>query len=417
MKYDCAAMRVRWVIISLLFFATTINYLDRAILGVILPEIRERFHFGLQAYGAIQMMFQIAYGVGSLIGGKLLDRYGTRIGYGIAAALWSVAATLNAFAGSALQFGLFRTLLGLGEAANFPAVNKAGAEWLSPHERTTGIGIVNSGTNVANIIGPPIFILIALKLGWQWCFAIMGGLGFLWLPFWLKFYGLPHHESSPAELRSQLSIREVLKYKQAWGYAWAKFFTDPVWWFYLFWLPTYLTDVRHFTPAQRGTALTVVYAISGIGAVAGGVATGFLIKRGWAVGKARKATMLFCAIVMPLCGLGVVAPSARLAVVLFGLATAAHQAWMTNLFTAPADVFPARAVGSTNGFGVSIGAFGGALFSGLIPGTVIPLVGYVPVLLTMSCFYLIAWLIVHGLMGNLEMITLPQGERQPAPVA
>lgn len=417
MKYDCAAMRVRWVIVSLLFFATTINYLDRAILGVILPEIRSRFHFGLQVYGAIQMMFQIAYGVGSLIGGKLLDRYGTRIGYGIAAALWSVAATLNAFAGSALQFGVFRTLLGLGEAANFPACNKAGAEWLSPHERTTGMGIVNSGTNVANIFGPPLFILIALKLGWQWCFAIMGGLGFVWLPLWLKFYGLPQREGLRAEPVSQLSIREVLKYRQAWGYAGAKFLTDPVWWFYLFWLPTYLTEVRHFTPAQRGTALTVVYAISGVGAVVGGVATGFLIKRGWAVGKARKGTMLFCAAVMPLCGLGVVVPSARLAVLLFGLATAAHQAWMTNLFTAPADVFPAQAVGSTNGFGVSIGAFGGALFSGLIPGMVIPVVGYVPVLLAMSCFYLIAWLIVHGLMGNLEMITLPQGERRSVPLA
>jgi MFS transporter, ACS family, hexuronate transporter len=410
-------MRSRWVIVSLLFFATTINYLDRAVLGVILPEIRERFHFGLQAYGTIQMMFQIAYGVGSLIGGKLLDRYGTRIGYGIAAALWSVAAALNAFAGSAFQFGMFRTLLGLGEAANFPACNKAGAEWFSPHERTTAMGLVNAGTNVANIIGPPIFILIALKLGWRWCFAIMGGLGFIWLPFWFKLGRVPQLAGAAAEPASKLSIREVLKYRQAWGYAWAKFLTDPVWWFYLFWLPTYLTEVRHFNPAQRGAALTVVYAISGVGAVAGGVAASFLMKRGWSVGKARKSTMLFCAAIMPFCGLGVVIPNVRVAVVLFGLATAAHQAWMTNLFTAPADVFPAQAVGSANGFGVSIGAFGGALFSGVIPGAVIPLVGYVPVLLTMSCFYLIAWLIVHGMMGNLEMITLPEGVPQSARVA
>ncbi len=401
-------MRLRWVIVSLLFFATTINYLDRAILGVILPEIRDRFHFGLEAYGTIQMAFQIAYGVGSLFGGRLLDRLGTRIGYGIAAALWSAAATLNAFAGSALQFGIFRSVLGFGEAANFPACNKASAEWFPAHERTTAMGIISSGTNVANIIGPPIFILIAVKLGWQWCFAIMGALGFIWLPFWWRFYRLPPHEGAVAQPARKLSIKEVMKYKQAWGYAWAKFFTDPVWWFYLFWLPTYLTDVRHLAPAQRGTALTVVYAISGVGAVAGGVATGFLIKHGWAVGKARKRIMLICAVVMPLCGLGVVVPGIRLAIILFGLATAAHQAWMSNLFTAPADVFPAQAVGSTNGFGVSIGAFGGALFSALIPGTVIPIVGYVPVLLTMSCFYVIAWLIVHRLMGNLEMITLPQ---------
>jgi MFS transporter, ACS family, hexuronate transporter len=228
MEYDRAAMRIRWVILSLLFFATTINYLDRAILGVILPEIRTRFHFGLQAYGTIQMAFQIAYGVGSLIGGRLLDRYRTRIGYAISAALWCLAATLNAFAGSAFQFGLFRAALGLGESANFPACNKAVAEWFPPRERATAMGIVNAGTNVANIIGPPLFILIALKLGWQSCFAIMGGFGFLWLPVWWRFYQLPRQESAIAQPASKLSIKEVLKYKQAWGYGWAKFFTDPV---------------------------------------------------------------------------------------------------------------------------------------------------------------------------------------------
>lgn len=410
-------MRLRWVILSLLFFATTINYLDRAILGVILPEIRGRFHFGLQAYGTIQMGFQLAYAVGSLIGGRILDRFGTRIGYGISAALWSVAATLNAFAASALQFGMFRTTLGLGEAANFPACNKAIAEWFPPPERATAMGIVNAGTNVANIIGPPVVILIAVKLGWQYCFLIMGGLGFLWLPLWWQFDHVPSAEGAQAPPVFKLSIKQVLKFRQTWGYGWAKFFTDPVWWFYLFWLPTYLTDVRHFTPAQRATALTVVYAISGVGAVAGGLAAGFLMKRGWAVGKARKRTMLFCAGIMPACGLSVLVSNPWLAVLLFGLATAAHQAWMTNLFTTPSDVFPAEAVGSTNGFGASLGGFGGALFSGLIPGHVIPIVGYVPVLLTMSCFYLVAWLIVHRLMGNLEPVTLPQAVREPVPLA
>jgi MFS transporter, ACS family, aldohexuronate transporter len=417
LEYDNGQMRMRWVVVGLLFFATTINYLDRAILGVILPEIRDKFHFGLQAYGLIQMVFQIAYAVGSLYGGKLLDRYGTRIGYGIAVTVWSFAATLNAFAGSALQFGIYRTALGLGESANFPACTKAMAEWLPSDDRATGMGIINSGTNLANIFGPPLFIVIALKFGWQVCFAIMGGLGFLWLPLWFLTYRRPKPAGASSTPILKLPIRAVMKYKQAWGYGLAKFLTDPVWWFYLFWLPTYLTDVRHFTPSQRGTALTVVYAISGIGAVAGGVVAGALIKRGWTVGKARKATMLFCAIVMPVCGLGVVVPGARLAVLLFGLATAAHQAWMTNLFITPADVFPAQAVGSTNGFGVCLGGFGGALFSGVIPGMVIPHVGYVPVLLSMSCFYIFAWLIVHRLMGNLEMVTLHESGPQPAPLA
>ena len=417
MEYDGAAMRIRWFIVSLLFFATTINYLDRAILGVILPEIRQRFHFGLQAYGNIQMAFQLAYAVGSLFTGPLLDRLGTRIGYSIAAAFWSLSATLNAIAASAPGFGLFRAALGLGESANFPACNKTIAEWFPPHERASAMGFVNAGTNAANIIGPPIFVVIALKFGWQWCFAIMGGLGFLWLPVWWRMDHVPKSDGAAAPPAGKLSIKQVLKFKQVWGFGWAKFFTDPVWWFYLFWLPTYLTDVRHFTPGQRATALTVVYAISGAGAIAGGLVAGFLMKRGWALGRARKRTMLFCAVIMPVCGLSVLVPSAWLAVLLFGLATAGHQAWMTNLFTTPSDVFPPQAVGSTNGFGASIGAFGGALFSALIPGHVIPIIGYVPVLLTMSCFYLIAWLIVHWLMGDLEPVMLPQASPESVSVA
>jgi ACS family hexuronate transporter-like MFS transporter len=413
------ASGMRWTVLSLLFVATTINYLDRGILGVILPEIRQRFNFGLEVYGTIQFVFQIAYGVGSLICGKLLDRYGTRIGYGIAAAVWSAAAVLNAFAGSAMQFGLYRTALGLGESANFPACNKAAAEWFPPRQRATAMGVVNFGTNFAQIIGPPIFIWIALQFGWQACFAIMGVLGFLWLPVWLMVYRLPkpkqsgHGRSAVAQVQegSKLSIRAVLKYKQAWGYGLAKFLTDGPWWFYLFWLPTYLNDVRHFTPGERGSALSFVYAVSGVGAVAGGVFSSYLMKRGWQVGKARKTVMLLCAILMPLGGLGVAAPSARLAVLLFAFATFAHQAWMTNLFTTPADVFPRQAVGSANGFGVALGAWGGALFSALIPGYVIPIVGYLPVLMTMSCFYLIAWVIVHKLMGNLEMVKLEEVTR------
>jgi ACS family hexuronate transporter-like MFS transporter len=403
---------MRWLVLTLLFAATTINYLDRGILGVILPEIRKQLTITTEAYGVIVFVFQIAYGIGSLVGGKLLDRYGTRIGYAAAAALWSAAAAFNALAGSALQFGIFRTLLGFGEAPNFPAVNKAGAEWFRPDQRAMAMGVVNFGTNLAQIIGPPVFIAVALTLGWRACFFIMGLLGFVWVPLWLFLYRLPtQSEATAASLpvagaSHRLSIKEVLGYRQAWGYAIAKFLTDPVWWLYLVWLPTYLNDVRHFTPRDRGAALTLVYAISGIGAVAGGAISSFLIARGWSVGWARKATMAVCAILMPLGGLGVLVGDSRIAVLLFGVATAAHQAWMTNLFTTPADVFPAVAVGGTNGFGVSLGALGGALFSGLLPGYLIPQLGYVPVFLSMHLFYLAAWWVVHRLMGNLEPIAL-----------
>ncbi|HEY1464460.1 MAG TPA: MFS transporter [Terriglobales bacterium] len=390
---------------GLLFFATTINYLDRAVLGVLLPEIRKDFHFTLETYGNIQMLFQIAYAAGSIFGGKLLDSMGTKKGFGIAAVIWSLAATLNAWARNAIQFGALRALLGLGESPNFPACNKAIAEWFKPGERAMAMGVVNFAPNLANIVGPPIFIWIAIMFGWQMCFLMMGALGLIWLPLWYLYCRLPQ-QTSQISKTSKVSLSIVLKHKQAWGYAWAKFLTDPVWWFYLFWLPTYLSDVRHFTPSQRGTTLTIIYSISGIGALAGGACSSFLIKRGWQLGKARKTTMLMCVLVIPACTLGVVVKNSALAIVLFGLATAAHQAWMTNLFTTPSDVFPHQAVGTANGFGVSMGAIGGAIFSAFIPGHLIPIVGYVPVLMTMSFFYVIAWWLVHKTMGNLEMVSL-----------
>ena len=409
-------MRMRWVIVSLLFFATTINYLDRAILGVILPEIRDNFHFGLPAYGTIQMAFQLAYAGGSLLGGKLLDRYGTRVGYGLAVVVWSLAATLNAFAGSALQFGLFRTVLGLGESANFPACSKATAEWFPPDERATSMGIVNAGTNIANIIGPPLFILIASEARMADLFRNHGRA---WISLAAHLAAdLPAAEDSGRACRANFETLDqgCAEVQAGVGLRLGNFLTDPIWWFYLFWLPTYLTDVRHFTPSERGTALTIVYSISGLGALAGGVVSSALIKHGWTVGKSRKMTLLFCAVIMPACSLGVV-------VQIYGSRWCC-LAWprrltrpMTNLFTTPADVFPSQAVGSANGFGVCVGGLGGALFSGIIPGLVIPHIGYVPVLLGMSCFYVPAWFIVHRLMGNLEMVTLREDVPGPAPLA
>ncbi len=337
-----AKSRMRWVIVGLLFFATAINYLDRAILGVILPEIRGKFHFGLPIYGAIQFVFQLAYAGGSLLGGKLLDRYGTRVGYGIAAAVWSLAATLNAFAGSVFQFGLFRTILGFGESANFPACSKAAAEWFPPDERATAMGIVNAGTNLANIFGPPLFILIALTLGWQACFAIMGGLGFLWLPFWFLAYRLPDQSGRATAQGAKLSISEVMKYKQAWGYGFLGETTYRSCLLVLFIPVADIPDRRApiYAGAARHGADDCIRNFSG-GRVAGrGVVSSFLDEaRLDGKVKARKMTLLFCAIVMPACALGVVVQNARLAVLLFGLATAAHQAWMTNLFIMPADVF------------------------------------------------------------------------------
>ena len=219
---------MRWLILSLLLVATTINYLDRAILAVLQPQIRMQIHFGEKAYGYVTSGFQIAYAVGSIVGGWLLDKYGTRIGYGMAATLWSVAASLNAFAANALHFGLLRGMLGLGESANFPACNKAAAELFPPSQRATVMGVVNFGTNFAQIIGPPLFIWINLKLGWRACFAIIGGIGFLWLPAWFLGYRPPAQSvDSNRATEAKLSMRAVLRYRQTWGYALAKFYDRP----------------------------------------------------------------------------------------------------------------------------------------------------------------------------------------------
>jgi MFS transporter, ACS family, hexuronate transporter len=404
---------MRWYILSLLFVASTINYLDRAILAVLLPEIRSQIDISAGTYGVITFWFQISYALGSLIGGRLLDKYGTRIGFGVAAVLWSLAATLNAFAANAVQFGMLRAMLGLGESANFPACNKAAAELFPPSLRATVMGVVHFGANLANIIGPPLFIWIALSMSWQTCFAIVGGIGFLWVPAWLLAYRLPLQQNDQRQEIARLSMKQVIRYRQAWGYAWAKFLTDPVWWFYLFWIPIYLNDVRHFTAPERATALTVIYTISSAGALLGGAASSYLIKGGWNVGKARKTVMLLCACIIPAAAMGVFAERAAVTVVFFGISLAAHAAWMTNVFTTTADVFPKQAVGVANGFGNCVGGLGGALLSGLIPGYVIPLVGYIPVLLTMSCFYIVAWLLVHRLMGNLEPIQLELDKSTP----
>jgi MFS transporter, ACS family, hexuronate transporter len=381
----------RWWIVGLLFLATTINYLDRGILGVLLPEIQKELQFTQAQYGQITFWFQFAYGIGALLGGKLLDAYGTRIGYGLAATFWSIAGALTAFASSATHFGILRMALGLAEAPNFPACNKAVAEWFPPAKTALAMGLINFGTNFASIIGPPLFVWIAAGWGWPACFAIMGALGFLWLPLWLWLTP----KVAPTLPTSRLSFKAVLAKRAAWGYIWGKFLTDPVWWFYLFWLPTYLTDQRGMSATERAFTLSLIYAISGVGSLLGGAMSGYLIGRGAAVFEGRQRTMLACAILMPLSALGMVVESTPLAIALFGLGTAAHQAWSVNLLTTPADIFPKETVASANAVGVFAGAMGGALFSGLIPGYLLAPLGYAPILIAMSCFYLVAWYVLR----------------------
>lgn len=394
---------MRWWIIALLFTATTINYLDRGILGVLLPEIQKELNFSQAAYGEITFWFQFAYGIGALFGARLLNAYGTRVGFGLAAGFWSLAGMLTALATTPFHFGALRLALGLGESPNFPAINKALAEWFPASQKAMAMGFVNFGVNFASVIGPPLFIWIASAWSWQACFLIMGALGFLWLPLWLLT--TPKSAPSvPSRDHKRADFRSMLRHNKTWGYIWGKFLTDPVWWFYLFWLPTYLSAERGLTPTERGYTLSIIYAVSGVGGLAGGAASSYLMKRGWPVGKARKTVMLLCAAIMPFSAFGMVVEDTTMAIALFALAMAAHQAWSTTLLTTPSDVFPKETAATANACGVFSGSMAGALFSGLIPGYLLGPIGYAPILITMSCFYLVAWLVFHKCMGDFEVV-------------
>ena len=393
----------RWWILWLLFFATTINYLDRIVFSVLVPIIRNDLHLDDRAYGWVTGAFQIAYTLGFVFAGRLIDRFGTRIGYGAATLFWSIAAGLHAVARTPFDLGFWRAMLGLGESGNFPAAIKAVAEWFPPQERAFATGIFNAGTTVASIIGPPALVWMSSIYGWRSAFVFTAALGALWLVMWWPTYKSPAIDrTQPPE--PQVGWGEAFRHRETWGFALGKFFSDPVWWFYLFWLPLYLYDVRKFDMKQVSWVLPVMYSMSAVGSVAGGWMSGMLLRQGWAPGRARKTAMALCAGLMPVAALGVVVPSPTLAVFLFGLALAGHQGWSANLYTTTSDVFPKNAVASVIGIGGAAGGVAGVLFSAVIPGYVIPVIGDRPVFLGMGFFYVIAWIAVHHFMGDLTRI-------------
>jgi len=413
--------RVRWWILALVFFATTINYLDRIVFSILIPVIREELHLTDRDYGFVNGAFQIAYTIGFLLMGRFVDRVGSRIGYSVSIAWWSLAAALHAFAGSALSLGFWRGMLGLGEAGNFPTAIKTVAEWFPKKDRALATGIFNAGTNVASMIGPPIFVHMSQAFGWRACFLITGATGFVWLVVWLLSHRDPerHPGVNRAELDYILSDRtadeagggqpkigmvEALEHRETWGFAVAKFLTDPVWWFYLYWLPPYLYDVRKFKLTEIGWALPVVYLMADVGSVGGGWISGWLMRKGWPNGKARKAAMLICASCMPVAAMAALVESPVAAIALISLATAAHQGLSANLYTTISDVFPKAAVASVIGVGGCAGGIGGFLFSSILPGLIVEHVGYKPIILTMGSFHLTGVYLLHRLMGEMRPI-------------
>jgi len=392
---------MRWWILFLLFLATLINYMDRTIFAVLIPVIRTDLHIDERSYSWLTGAFLATYTIGYLIMGRVVDRMGTKKGFATAAGVWSIAAGLHATAASAFQLAGFRGLLGFSEAGNFPAAIKAVAEWFPQEQRAFATGLFNSGSNLASVVGPPVFVALEHAFGWRMCFVLTASLGLVWLLLWAVSYRTPANVVEEEKV-VRVSYREALRHKETWGFVAGKFLTDPVWWFYLFWLPLYLHDVRHMSDTAYANALSFIYFMACFGSLGGGYLSGFLMKRGWEKGKARKTAMLICAIAMPVAALGVVVPNLTLAIGLFSIATSAHQGFSANLYTTTSDVFPKSALGSVNGIGGCMGGLGGVIAVAIVPGYLIKIVGYVPLFLVMSSFYLIALFILHKLMGDLK---------------
>ena len=403
----------RWSICALLFFATTINYIDRQVLGILAPDLQRSIGWSEIEYGNIVTAFQAAYAIGLLVTGRLLDRMGTRLGFALAITLWSVAAMFHAAARSALGFGIARFALGLGEAANFPASIKTVAEWFPKKERAFATGIFNAGTNVGAVVAPAVVPFIALTWGWQWAFIMTGAIGFLWLGIWWVLYRPPESHprlakaefnyirGDPAEAVTPVPWLKLIGYRQTWAFALGKFMTDPIWWFYLYWLGKFLNEKHGLSLSKLGPPLIAIYLIADVGSVGGGWLSSFLIKSGWSINAARKSTMLACALcVMPIVFATQVA-SLWAAVGLIGLAAAAHQGWSANIFTLASDMFPRRAVGSVVGIGGFGGAVGGMLIATAV-GHLLQWTGsYVPVFLLAGAAYLLALLVIQVLAPRL----------------
>lgn len=406
----------RWTVCALLFVVTTVNYIDRQVLSILAPTLQRELHWSETAYGDVVSWFTALYALGFLVVGRWLDRVGVRRGFAVAVVAWSVAAIGHALARTTAGFSAARALLGLGESANFPGAIKSVAEWFPDKERALATGIFNAGTSVGTIVAAYVVPLIALTYGWRWTFIATGCLGFLWLALWLALYRAPeaHPRLSAAELAyiragrpapvtERISWLPLLGRRQTWAVFVGKFMTDPVWWFYLFWLPKFLDTRYGIKLSQLALPLVVVYVVAGAGSVTGGWLSGGLMKRGWSVNRARKAALLCMALAIVPTALAPRAGNLWVAVALVSLATAAHQGWSANIYTLASDMFPRAAVASVIGIGGFAGALSGYLFQ-KATGRILDYNGgnYAPIFVVCGLAYVTAWIIIHFLAPRLE---------------
>jgi ACS family hexuronate transporter-like MFS transporter len=418
----------RWTICALLFFATTINYIDRQILSLIKPILDEELGWTNEEFGIVNSAFQGAYGIGMVMFGWFVDRFGTKIGYAVSIAAWSVAAIAHSLVFSVRGFMNARIALGLGEGGNFPSAIKSTALWFPKRERALATSIFNSGTNVGAIIAPAVVPWIALTWGWQMAFVAAGIAGFIWLLFWYPLYNVPEKikrlnqaerdhinsdvEDRESEKAAKVSWYKLLGYRQTWSFIIAKFMTDPIWWFFLIWLPDYFKKTRGLDIKDSWVHLVTIYTIITVLSIMGGWLTGYLNKSGWTVTRARKTGMfIFSLCVLPVFAVTSVGDWA--AVLLIALAGAAHQAWSANLFTTVSDMFPKFAVASVIGIGRLAGALGGMYFPiycgkmldrFTLEGNVTA--GYAILFSICAFAYVITFVIHHLLAPKLEQVKL-----------
>ena len=423
--------KYRWTICSLIFFATTINYIDRSVISFLKSTFTQELGWTDGDYADVEITFKVFYALGLLGAGGLIDKLGTKIGYGLSTFLWSLAGIATAMVNTVLGFQIVRGALGLTEAGNFPSAIKTVAEWFPKKERALATGIFNSGANIGAIVTPLTVPFIVTQWGWQWAFILTGLLGFVWLIFWFILYEVPrkHKKLSEAELnyiesdndeqkgtvgddtQAKMSWFKLLTFKQTWAFAIGKLLTDPIWWFYIFWLPDFFESMYNMKITAASWPVAAVYLLSTVGSVAGGwLPLYFINKRGWTVLKARKISMLiyaFC--VLPILGALVLGEiNVWLAVIVIGIAAAAHQAWSANIFTTVSDMFPKKSTASVTGIGGMFGSLGGIFLSLFVQKNMfvhyrainqIETAYYIMFIVCASA-YLSAWLIMHFLIGK-----------------
>ena len=427
----------RWMICALLFFASTVNYVDRQVIGLLKPTLQTQFGWSEIDYSDIVFAFQLAYAIGLMAAGRLMDRLGARVGFAVAIVIWSVAAMAHAeaeaigrvaapvlavaglaYTASVAGFIVARFALGLGEAGNFPGAIKVVAEWFPKRERALATGIFNSGTNVGALVTPLVVPWITLAWGWYWAFVATGALGFLWLAWWWVAYRVPDQHprltsaemayirSDPAEPAVRVPWRTLFRHREAWAYGLGKFLTDPVWWLYLFWIPDFLNRNYGLDLASVGPPLVIIYLVADAGSIGGGWLSSSMMKRGSSLNRARKTAMLTCALAVLPIAFAAGARDLWLAVAIISVAAAAHQGWSANLYTLVSDTFPRQAVGSVVGLGGAAGAIGGMLIAKLT-GYILQATGsYVPVFAIAASAYLIALGVIHVLSPRLTPVQL-----------